>query len=66
MTTPTRILLGKRAYGLPRLENAFTISVSFLNSDIDAYVYDSDTYESLTKRVSALIFNREVFEFSYL
>ena len=42
----------KNMAGLPQLENAFTITVSFLNSDIEAYVYSNDSYESLTKRVS--------------
>ena len=44
--------LSKGMAGLPQLDNAFTITVSFLNSDIEAYVFNRDTYESLTKRVS--------------
>ena len=52
-----RIPVNKSTTGLPTLENAFTITVSFLNSDIEAYVFDSDTYESLTKRVSSFFFN---------
>jgi hypothetical protein len=49
--------MSSRNTNLPPIANAFRISVSFLNTDIEAYVYNQDTFESLARRVSNITDN---------